>query len=366
MLKKFMVTGFKNFKDTICLDFSDVRDYSFNRDCIKDGLLNKIIIYGKNGVGKSNIGLALFDLTSHLSDKNVSPGLYDYYLNADSEVDYAEFRYVFKVADDEIEYRYHKNNEQILRFEEVKLNSEIIFSYDHIKKTGDLEGLKKRIPTLNYEFLEENFSLLKYVVSNSTSEAVKPLRELVHFVNNMLWYRSLDENRYIGYKNDSKDYFNFILQEQTLQQFQELLNRAGINEQLVVIADPDGQERLYFQRKKPIPFFKAASNGTKALYTFFYWLTIATDLSFLFIDEFDAYYHFELSEMIVELLDSMTGFQTVLTSHNTNLLTNRIMRPDCYFILTPERLTSLANATRRELREGHNLEKLYVNGEFDG
>jgi hypothetical protein len=42
------------------------------------------------------------------------------------------------------------------------------------------------------------------------------------------------------------------------------------------------------------------------------------------------------------------------------------MRPDCYFILTGEKLTSFANATNRELREGHNLEKLYMSGEFNG
>ena len=41
------------------------------------------------------------------------------------------------------------------------------------------------------------------------------------------------------------------------------------------------------------------------------------------------------------------------------------MRPDCYFILTENKITSLTNATDRELREGHNLEKLYKSGEFD-
>jgi predicted ATP-dependent endonuclease of OLD family len=84
----------------------------------------------------------------------------------------------------------------------------------------------------------------------------------------------------------------------------------------------------------------------------------------MFIDEFDAFYHYELAETLVELLEQVPGLQVILTSHNTNLLSNRIMRPDCYFILTDETLTSFANATKRELREGHNLEKLYMSGEF--
>ena len=66
------------------------------------------------------------------------------------------------------------------------------------------------------------------------------------------------------------------------------------------------------------------------------------------------------------MLEKMTNTQVILTSHNTNLLTNRIMRPDCYFILTKDKLISLANATDRELREGNNLEKLYMSGEFNG
>ena len=128
----------------------------------------------------------------------------------------------------------------------------------------------------------------------------------------------------------------------------------------------DGKLLLYFDGRVPLPFFRVASNGTKALYTFFYWMKTATDVSLMFIDEFDAFYHYELAEVIVKLLEQMPSSQTILTSHNTNLLSNRIMRPDCYFILSENKLTSFANATRRELREGHNLEKLYMSGEFNG
>ena len=139
-----------------------------------------------------------------------------------------------------------------------------------------------------------------------------------------------------------------------------------MNERLVGKKDSDGKERLYFDGAVPLPFFRVASSGTKALYTFFYWTKTARDVSLMFIDEFDAFYHYELAETVVKLLETMPSSQTILTSHNTNLLTNRIMRPDCYFILADNKLTSFANATTRELREGHNLEKLYMSGEFHG
>ena len=45
MLKLFEVMGFKNFKDRITLDFSDVRDYKFNPACITNHLIGKMIVY---------------------------------------------------------------------------------------------------------------------------------------------------------------------------------------------------------------------------------------------------------------------------------------------------------------------------------
>lgn len=364
MLKLFEVTGFKNFENTIRFDFSDVRDYKFNNACITNGLLSKIIVYGKNSVGKSNLGLALFDIVSHLTTNNVTPGLYEYYLNVNNKAGYAEFHYVFAFDSHEIDYRYRKNDKQTLVYEAVSIDNKRLFTYDYEDNRGDLSGLEALTTTLNLSFRGSD-SILKYAIANSALSDDHPLYLMQRFVSHMLWFRSLDDNRYIGYKANSKDYYDFIFEGSLVKELESFLHKAGIRENLVVKKDADGTKRLSFDTRKPLPFSKVASSGTKALYTFFYWYKTATDVSLMFIDEFDAFYNYELAETLVGLLEQMPRFQTILTSHNTNLLSNRIMRPDCYFILDGEKLTSFANATDRELREGHNLEKLYMSGEFN-
>ena len=89
--------------------------------------------------------------------------------------------------------------------------------------------------------------------------------------------------------------------------------------------------------------------------------------SFVYLDEFDAFYHYEMAEKVIRFFKrKYPKCQMIMTSHNTNLMTNRIMRPDCLLILSSRgTLTSLCNATERELREGHNLEKMYISGEFE-
>lgn len=369
MLILFEVSGFKNFEDTISIDFSDVRDYRFNQQCVSDNLLKKVIIYGKNSEGKSNFGLALFDLVSHLTSNNVSPGLYDQYLNADNQSGFAEFHYVFQFSSGTVDYRYRKNEKRELIFEKVCIDENELFRYSfQDDEDCDLSGLRKLMPTLNLAF-RGNDSLLKYAVTNSALVSLEedhPLFCMMNFVTHMLWFRSLDENRYIGYQSTSNNYYEFIFEDGRVKEFEELLHKAGIMEKLTVKENAEGKQVLYFQKARPIPFFRVASNGTKALYTFYYWKTMASSVSFMFIDEFDAFYHYELSELVVNILETMQSCQTVLTSHNTNLLSNRIMRPDCFFILSNGKIISFANATKRELREGHNLEKLYMSGEFDG
>lgn len=142
----------------------------------------------------------------------------------------------------------------------------------------------------------------------------------------------------------------------------------GIECKLVLEKLPDGQKELYFAHEKLVPFYENASSGTLALVDLYRRLIPKVrDASFIYLDEFDAFYHYEMAENVIKFFKKRyPRCQMIMTSHNTNLMTNRLMRPDCMFILSRRgTLTALCNATSRELREGHNLEKMYISGEFE-
>ena len=90
---------------------------------------------------------------------------------------------------------------------------------------------------------------------------------------------------------------------------------------------------------------------------------IDSKVSFVFIDEFDAFYHHELSKLIVKKL-MQTGIQFVVTTHNTSLMSNDLMRPDCYYLMGNNKIKPLSCCTEKELRYVHNIEKIYKGGGF--
>ena len=83
------------------------------------------------------------------------------------------------------------------------------------------------------------------------------------------------------------------------------------------------------------------------------------------MDEFDAFYHYELATSVLRYINEKKNIQTVLTSHNTYLISNELMRPDCYFMLNNGKVNSFADRTMKTIRQAHNLEKMFRNGFFD-
>lgn len=371
MLKEFEVTNFKNFREKLSLDLSKTNSYGFNPECVKDGVVNKSLIYGYNGMGKSNLGFAIFDLISHLTDKNSSSRNYTNYLNAYKPDDIAEFRYVFSVEHGEVVYEYGKLDLETLVYERLLINGQEFASVD--RRTSAIAKINAvGAENLKTDMGTSTISLVSYIKKNSILENTDTNQcfvEFIEFVNGMLFFRSLDNNNYIGLEQGSSSIGADIVDKGHLEDFERFLNASGIECKLALLGDGDENKIGFDFDGRLIPFFEIASQGTKSLSLFYFWLQRLkgndSPVTFLFIDEFDAFYHHNLSTLIVDMLRDIKA-QVIITTHNTSVMTNDLLRPDCYFLMKNNNITSLAGSTTKELREAHNIEKMYKAGSFSG
>lgn len=367
MLKKFSVTNFKGFKDKITLDIGTPSNYSFNSEIIENGCITKGIIYGINGCGKSNLGLAIFDIITHITEKQKLLESYDFYLNMSGRKSFAEFEYTFMFDGHEVIYKYSKMDVNSLKDESLSIDGKEVIFFDF--QTRDGFTLLEGSDTLNASIRNESpISRVKYVNSNSIlvdNQQNQVFKKFVDFVERMLLFYSLDSRGYEGFMNGSGRIAEGIIDSGKLKDFQEFLKENDIEYELYG-CEVDGRKAIYCHfDNKDADFFKIASTGTRSLALFYYWYIRMAKASFVFIDEFDAFYHYELSESVQKMLRRITGVQVFTTTHNTDLMSNDLLRPDCYFILENNSIKAISELTEKELRQAHNLQKMYKAGAFN-
>ena len=368
MLKKFSVENFKGFRDKLTLDIGSPNNYSFHPEVIKNGCVTKGIIYGINSCGKSNLGLAIFDLITHLTEKQKLLQSYDFYLNMSGRKSFAEFEYTFAFDDHEVVYKYCKTDVNTLKNESLSIDGQEVIYFDFLSRDGFtlLEGSD----TLNASIRNESpISRVKYVSNNSIlaeNEQNQVFRKFMNFVERMLLFYSLDSRGYEGFMNGSESIAEGIVNSGKVHDFQGFLKENNIEYNLYG-CEVDGRKAIYCHfDHKDADFFKIASTGTRSLALFYYWYIRMQKASFVFIDEFDAFYHYELSESVQEKLKTISDVQIFTTTHNTDLMSNDLLRPDCYFLLKDNRIKAISELTEKELRQAHNLQKMYKAGAFDG
>lgn len=368
MLTKFTVRGYRQFSDELIFDFS-AKKYDFNKACVKGGFVNTALVYGKNGTGKSCLGLAVFDAVEHLTDHSSTGLRQGAYINALSETGVAEFSYHFVFEKIEVIYRYSKNSSHEILKEHLVVDGLTIIDYQKGSPVKiDLEGAE----TLNTQ-IYNNLSALKYIYNNTNLDKSKTnnkiFYKLVEFINNMLWFRGeLEGFDYIGFENSSGKISKSIIDNGNLKDFESFLNDCEIGCKLTVTESNGEEEIAFLMGNKRLPLFKVASTGTNSLALFYHWWQKIREnkASLVFIDEFDAFYHFSVSKTLVRKLIELSETQIILTTHNTFLLSNDLIRPDCGFIIDGKQIQSLHNSTDKELRFAHNLEKFYRAGGFGG
>lgn len=364
ILRKFAVTGYRGFRDRIELDLTAVRNYGFNTDCIKDGIINTAVIVGTNACGKTNLGLAIFDIVSVLTDRNVVNEMRDRnaFLNGDSDLGYASFEYEFQFASGTVRYEYRKAAPDSIVYERLTLNGKDVFIRDG--NASDYSGLRNLdAGDLRMDVPDGSLAVLRYVANNTVQHPDSPMSLVMGFAERMHFFGSLLDNPGVMQDDGSESPEDYIVRNGLVNDFQSFLNdMADMDVELATEDDT----LVQMTAKGPIPFRSVSSGGTRSLMLLYCRMRQSADAVLIYMDGFDASYHYGLSKNVLRRMVSETSIQTILTTHNTSLLRNRILRPDCCLKMDNGRIRSFADLTGRELRQGHNLEKLYRGGEFGG
>lgn len=383
MLVSVSIKNFRNFEDWFEFDLRTSKNYEFNPHTVDKGIVKHAMIYGRNGGGKSNLGLAILDVTCHLNDiaSNSSlDSLNSNYLNGNSDGDLAEFVYQFDFSGIEVKYSYGKSAVNTPVYEHLQVNGKTVINIDRRLSgmaTFELGGTE----SLKNDLSSSPISVLKYVNSNALlddSPECNGFKQLMGFVKGMVFFRTLNKrSEHHGVEVEAKRISKEIIDAGKLDDFEHFLNDAGV-ECLLGKIGTVGDERIAFVFDgKKIEFSQVASSGTLSLGIFyFWWLKLKKgELSFAYIDEFDAFYHHKLAKMIVKKLSELPN-QTVLTTHNTSIVSNDLLRPDCYFevrgniafkdkglplaeVKNKPGLYPFFSLVNKELRKAHNLEKIY-------
>ncbi|MDE7442866.1 MAG: AAA family ATPase [Muribaculaceae bacterium] len=360
MLTKFAVKNYRGFADKIELDLSHPSNYEFNTFAISNGVIKNGIIYGPNGSGKSNLGLAIFDIEYHLAPlKAKKSSYYDNYEFGNSGQP-VEFEYTFNFNGQIVEYKYLKDKTNVLHRESLWVDDELVFSND--KNVFEIKS--KYFP--NAETLEDlmknnanNISIINLLLAYTPLPEDHFLIQILQFVNNMLWIRYVEGNEFIGIETQANTYIEeFIIKNSLVTDFADFLSR--VSGQKFHFRTPLETDKglFYIAGDKSIPFYLTVSSGTKSLELLYFWIKRMGNPSFVFIDEFDAFYHYKLAYNICQELFRLPC-QLFMSSHNTYLMNNELLRPDCNFIISDNVIKPLNECTDKELRFGHNIEKLY-------
>ena len=364
MLIKFAVKNFRGFTERIEWDLSHPSNYSFNTNAIKDGAVKNGIIYGPNGSGKTNFSVALFDIVNHLTQKFKKPEYYQNFVYGGDTSLNVDFEYTFKFKNQEVEYQYSKNVFGVLVKEALVVDGVVVFK----RTMSSLVLDEKQFPInkdakRNLQMNANSISIVNYLLTSYPLAKDHYLIQMRNFVDSMLWFRCLKVNEYMGFDNMVTILDEYIIKNDLVKDFSDFLE--NVSGQKFDFVPSTNTDKMLFCKigNGNIAFDLIASTGTQSLKLLYFWLKKMGQASFVFIDEFDAFYHFKLAFEVCKQLFNL-DCQVFTSSHNTYLMTNDLLRPDCNFILQNNKIKALADCTEKELRWGHNIEKIYRAGAF--
>ncbi len=365
MLTEFRVRNYRNFKDELRFSLESEKNYEFHQNIVPNGVIKDSVVVGYNASGKTNLGRAMMDIINHLTDEKRENGLKVFYSNLYTPDDTVSFVYKFKFDNRILEYSYEKESVEYVQQETIKIDGKKVI----VNNTDTCYVCLKGSETLNLDNWDHSISLVKYVYANTILDKkdldCQIFIKFIKFVNQMLWFSSTEGLKAVGSVSNSGNLLEEICNlKDGVEKLEEFLQEMNLPFKLVAKDKGEGKTIYCQMGDKEVLFSPLMSSGTKSLVFLFLWYMQRENLSFVFIDEFDAFYHTDLSIAVIQKLLLEEQIQVVFTSHNTDIVSNELLRPDCYFILEDNSIKPFSSLTDKALREAHNLQKMYRAGAF--
>lgn len=369
MLKSFEVSNFKSYKNHTKFDLEKTNYQMLVTTNIKDDVLKGLMFVGGNASGKSNAILGIKFLLDFLFGKNdVNPGKYMCLFSGNPIM---RLKYAFEIEKNDIVYeiQYQKIDDKFN--EDLYVNGENVFSRDgsvaRVRISEDITHTDVPNDTL---FLRDIYFSTKF-------RGHEVLRKWFEFLRNSVYVDVYDRS-IVNYKDielwiheyleqNGAEKINAFFEEYNFEQTIEYGKQAQGN----LLQIETNQNTIFFKRKgieEPMPFtFESLGNRNllEMLPAFFY---CVNNNGMLLLDEFSSGFHNELEELLIRyFMKNSDKSQLICVSHSTNLLTNRLLRPDqIYSVEFREDGSHIKRFSSEKPREAQNLEKMYLGGVFSG
>ena len=413
MLIEFKVTNFRSIKETQTLSMvagNATKDKELESNTFESGITNlsslvrSAVIYGPNASGKSNLiaALAFLDGMVRESAREAQVGepieINPFRLDAASRNEDTEFEIHFISQNVRYQYGFSLNAERI--------KSEWLTAYPNGKAQKWFER-QYDASTGQYEYqFSPSFTEGKarqeranYTIANNLYLSVAVQKNSQQLLPVFTWFQK--KLNYILSMNHLSDGRTSRMCQDTEGKKEVLafMNAAGIGVKdfrvdkvlftlndlpadfpdefkQKVLKDMEGHvsfdTKFLYQSndtKELIPFdMTDESDGTRALFSFVVpWLEMIKNDEIVFVDEIDTSLHPLLVHHLVKLLNCSTSrAQLVFTTHDTTLLSQRIMRTDQVWFVEKDQQqsTQLYSLADFSPRKNDALEKGYLNGRY--
>lgn len=381
MLTKVIIENFKSFKNKSEFNLQATKYQSLQDTNLYNNICKGALLVGANATGKSTLIIAIKTLLDLLFKDNFTIYPFDTCLfNNKTEI---SFEYHFLIENKNIIYAFKFNKNSVITFEKLIIDGKLVIERDTQKGTIYVENEQ---PKVMDKLFSPTILLLRKCYFADFFATMQPINKLMRFLQNSIYldaskrfvsaYNNLklliteaDDNT-LSKLNNSFSELNIGIKvnksnELNLKNFNinstSFLQKVKTNNPLVFIERTDARLNL------PLDF---ESLGNQTLVNIFpAILHCCENNSILLIDEFSSGFHNYLEELVIKyFFKHSTASQVIFTSHSTNLLNSKLLRPDQIYTVDfkANEGSFIDRFSNENPREAQNLEKMYLSGKFGG